>query len=203
MPSSWERSSTTPFPEEGQSGNGSELPLIYRGGHGGGGNSGGPDVNKTWSKTFGCKANAQQLMSSVQNNMAQFADNRNTIFAANFPSQPIQLGGQYVIQPGLNPHTSDGYVLPTGTLVVTVTSQSANGWTFTTDPSRHYFDGTVSFSATNVGNGNVTFSVTAKANYANRFAAVFGKIIQAGENSTWNNLLNNVQNVCKSDLGVK
>lgn len=39
-------------------------------------------------------------MSAVQNDMGQFADNRGTIFSANFPDQPITMGGQYVIQPG-------------------------------------------------------------------------------------------------------
>ena len=102
-------------------------------------------------------------MSAVQNDMGQFADNRGTLFSANFPDQPITMGGQYVIQPGLNTH--DGGQFPTAILAVTVTSQSANSWTFTTNPSQHYFDGTVSFSSTDAGNGNVTFSITANANW--------------------------------------
>jgi hypothetical protein len=140
-------------------------------------------------------------MSAVENNMGQFADNRGYIFAANFPNKPLAIGGQYSIQPGLNPHSRDGSIFPTGTLVVAVTSQSANGWTFTTDPSQHYVNGTVSFSSTNAGNGNITFSITATANYSNLFWAAFGPVIKAGENSTWSNLLGNVQGYCASPIG--
>jgi hypothetical protein len=70
-------------------------------------------------------------------------------------------------------------------------------------PVQHYFDGTVSFSSTDAGNENVTFSVTADANYSNRFWAFFGPLLKAGENSTWSNMLNNVQGFCSSGLGAK
>jgi hypothetical protein len=56
------------------------------------------------------------------------------------------LGGRYAIQPGVNSHSS-GNIFPTGNLLLTVTSESANGLTFATDPSQHYFVGIVSFSA--------------------------------------------------------
>lgn len=59
------------------------------------------------------------------------------------------MSGQYVIRPGLNGH--DGYQLPSANPIVTVTSQSTNGWTFTTDPSRHFFNVTVSFSSITMG----------------------------------------------------
>jgi hypothetical protein len=88
-----------------------------------------------------------------------------------------------------------------GTLVVSVTSQSSNAWTFTTDPSQHYLNGTVSFSSTDAGNGNVTFSITANANYSNVFSAALGLVIKAGENSTWNNMLSSVQGYCASPFG--
>lgn len=159
------------------------------------------DVNKTWSKTFSCNKSATQVMSAVQNDMGQFADNRGTIFSSNFPHVPLTLGGQYAIQPGLNSHDGSGGQFPTGILVVTVTSQSANGWTFTTDPSQHYIDGTVSFSSTTAGGGDIAFSITANGNFANVFSAVFGAIIKAGENSTWNNMLGNVQGYCQSPVG--
>jgi uncharacterized protein RhaS with RHS repeats len=41
------------------------------------------DVHNTWSGTFPCNKSATQVMSAVQNDMGQFADNRNTVFAAN------------------------------------------------------------------------------------------------------------------------
>jgi hypothetical protein len=94
-------------------------------------------------------------------------------------------------------------MLPIGALPVTVTSQSASGWTFTADPTVHYLNGTVSFASSDAGNGNVTFSVTATGNFSSPFWSVLGPVIKAGENSTWNNLLNNLQNSCKSNLGLK
>jgi hypothetical protein len=81
------------------------------------------DINKTWSKTFPCNKSAQQVKSAAQNDMSQFANNRGSVFAANFPNQPLTMAGQYAIQPGLNSHSSDGGIFPTGTLAVTVTSQ--------------------------------------------------------------------------------
>jgi RHS repeat-associated protein len=154
-----------------------------------------PDINNTWSQTLSCNKSATQVMSAVQNDMNQFAKNRGYFFAANFPNQPIRMGARYFIQPGVNSH--NGGEFPTGVLLVTVTSQSANGWTFTTDPSHHYFDGTVSFSSTDAGNGNITFSVTANANYSSPFWSFLGPIIKAGEGSTWNNMLKNVQSYCQ------
>jgi RHS repeat-associated protein len=144
------------------------------------------DINKTWSGDFSCNKSATQLMSAVQSDMSHFANNRGLIFAANFPGR-ISPGARLAIQPGLNSH--DGLIIPTGTLIVKVTSETANGWTFTTDPSQHYFDGTISFSATDTGSGNVNFSVTANANYSSRFWSLFGPALKAGENSTWGNLI--------------
>jgi hypothetical protein len=139
-----------------------------------------------------------------QNDMGQFADNAGTIFAANFPNQPLVMGGQYLIQPGFNAH--NGSIIPSpgnwvfgsaGYLSVAVSSIDQNGWTFTTDPSQHYFDGTVSFSSTDAGDGNVEFSIAANANYSGNFWSLLSPIISAGEDSTWNNMLNSVQGYCQ------
>jgi len=136
-------------------------------------------------------------MSAVQNDMGQFADNRGTLFSANFPNQPITPGGEYVIQPGLNTH--DGGQFPMANLVVTTTSESANGWTFTTDPAHHFFNGTVSFSSTEAGDGNITFSVNVDANWVSQtLRYTFGPIILAGESSTWNNMMSNILAYCQS-----
>jgi RHS repeat-associated protein len=171
------------------------------GGQRGRGEKGGNrQINKPFKRTFPCNKSAQQVMGAVQNDMGQFADNRGTVFSANFPVQPITMGGRYLIQPGLNSH--DGGQLPMANLVVTVTSQSANGWTFTTDPSQHFFDGTVSFSSTDAGSGNITFSILVNANWVSPFTQyTIGPVILAGENSTWNNMLGNVQGYCQSPIG--
>jgi hypothetical protein len=52
---------------------------------------------------------------------------------------------------------------------VAVTSLSPSGWTFTADPSQHFLDGTVRFSATNAGNGNINLSITTQGNYTSYF----------------------------------
>jgi hypothetical protein len=97
--------------------------------------------------------------------------------------------------------TATSGTLPVGNLVVTVTSQSATGWTFTTDPSRHYFDGTVSFSAYDAGSGNISFSITANADWVSPVTRyTVGVMILAGEDSTWNNMLNKVQGYCTSPI---
>ncbi len=89
-------------------------------------------INKTWSQTFPCNKSAQGVMSAVQNDMGQFADNSGPFFGANFPNQPITMGGQYSIQPGVMNNTANmfgstsGGMLPVANLVVTVTSESAN-----------------------------------------------------------------------------
>lgn len=148
-------------------------------------------------------------MSAVQNDMGQFADNRGSTFFAKFPDQPITMGSRYSIQPGVMIYSANMYstaprggVLPVGNLVVTVTAESANGWTFTTDPSHHYFNGTVSFSSNDAGSGNVTFSITANANWVSSFTHyTLGPAILAGENSTWNNMINKVQAYCASPGG--
>ena len=166
------------------------------------------DVYKTWTKTFACNKTVSGVMSAVQNDMGQFADNQGLFFGAYFPDQPITMGGRYTIQPGVMNNTANMYgrrsggMFPMTNLVVTVTSQSAIGWTFTTDPSHHYFDGTVSFSSTDAGNGNVTFSITPNANWVSPFTHyTIGPMILAGENSTWNNMLSNIQGYCASPTG--
>jgi hypothetical protein len=165
-------------------------------------------INKTWSKTFPCNQSATQVMSAVQNDMGQFADN-NGFFAANLPDQPLTIGGQYSIQPGITMMSNDALsnpvtfgMLPVANLVVNVTSESANGWTFTTVPSQHFFDGTVSFSSTDAGSGNITFSVRVNANWVSPFTHyTIGPVIMAGENSTWNNMVSNVQAYCQAPVG--
>jgi len=147
--------------------------------------------------TFPCNGNAQQLMSVMQNNMNLFAGNRSTFFAADFPVQPIQIGAAYHIVPGIN--AGNGYEFPTAILAVTVTAQTPNSWTFTTDPSQHYFNGTVTFATSNAGAGNVSLSVTANANFVSPVTKyTIGPLIKAGENSTWNNMLKAAQAYCEA-----
>jgi hypothetical protein len=72
----------------------------------------------------------------------------------------------------------------------------AGGGTRVAQTTHHFFNGTVAFSAA-ADNGNVNFMITVNANFVNKFTQyAFGGIIRAGEDSTWSNLLTNVQNYC-------
>jgi len=117
-----------------------------------------------------------------------------------FPSQPLRNGQSYSIWAGAMVPSGSGAPTFVGkTLSVTVTAQTSNAWVFTTDPAHHFFNGTIAFVAADAGNGNVTFSVTADANWASNWYRIppLAQIITGGENSTWNNLLDNVQAYCK------
>ena len=167
---------------------------------GGGGGTGAAveplDISTTWQATFPCSESATQLMSDVQGNMGQFADNTSPLTFSVFPSQPLQKGGNYDIYAGpFIPGTVD----MSKDLKVTVTAQTPNAWVFTTDPAHHFFNGTIAFIATNAGNGNVTFSIAADANWASIWWQIPGlsQTIKAGESTTWNNLLNNLEAHCK------
>jgi len=91
-----------------------------------------------------------------------------------------------------NPCTS----APCRPLVVIVASRAPNSWMFTTVLAQHLFNGTIALMASDAGSGNVNFVITANANFANPLYKLVGSIIRAGEESTWNNLLNNVQSYC-------
>ncbi|MFB3922568.1 MAG: RHS repeat domain-containing protein [Terriglobia bacterium] len=194
QPDDGETIDTDDLPGSGPTPGGSR-PGGGRGGAGGGRGAEPLDVSKTWQDTFPCSESATDLMSDFKSNMARFADNSGPFFAAQFPTAPIVQGQSYLVIPGVS--TRRGDFLPTGVLEVKVTSQTANSWTFTTNPQQHYINGTVTFMASDAGNGNVNFVVTANGNFTSFFNKyVLGSTIRAGEDSTWNNLLNNVKGRC-------
>lgn len=151
------------------------------------------DVSKTWQATFPCSMPATGLMSTVQSDFSRFASYRGYPHSAEFSSGPITPGGTLVITPTYRPTLS---LAVSTSLEVTVTSQTANSWAFTTVPGRHAMSGTVTFMAADVGQGNVNFAITVNANFASLGNRLIGHFIRGGENSVWSNLLKNVQNSC-------
>ena len=134
----------------------------------------------------------------MKSDLSKFANNNCFVFNADFTNTgPIKTGNLALIIPAV-PLTNGS--LPAKGLMVTVTSETPNSWTFTSDPNRHWLNGTVTFMASDVPGGSVSFVVTVNANYTSRLASLLGPAIERGENSTWNNLLDNVQGFCK---GVK
>ncbi|HET9180462.1 MAG TPA: RHS repeat-associated core domain-containing protein [Terriglobia bacterium] len=157
-----------------------------------------PDISKTWSRTFPCAESATQLMSDVQNDFGAFASNPLGPFIAKFPDQPLRMGNSYDIYAGLFMFNDAGPVY-LNDLRVKVTAQIPNAWVFTTDPAHHVFDGTIAFIASSAGHGQVSFSITASANFTswlNKY--ILGSTIRAGEESTWTNLLDKVQTHCSA-----
>jgi hypothetical protein len=81
---------------------------------------------------------------------------------------------------------------------VNVQSMTSNQLVFTSNAGHVLYPATVSFSASNAGNGSITF--TTNVNGATN--GLFGTLKfypgggRAGETSTWNNLLNNVGKFC-------
>jgi hypothetical protein len=80
---------------------------------------------------------------------------------------------------------------------VQVTAISATSFTFTTLPGHVLYPATISFSATNGANGQLTFGINVNGNFSN---ATSGALYNLGgsnlENNIWNNVLSNVQKDC-------
>ena len=153
------------------------------------------DISETWQSTFACSETATQLMSSFQSNMNQFAGNSGFPFASQFP-RAINLGDTLTINVGL--HLLPSNFAAMKGLEVSVTSVTPNSFMFQTNPQQHFFNGTIAFMASDAGNGNVNFDITANANLASKWEIPIAPLIELEEGSTWNNLLNNLRNHCHS-----
>jgi hypothetical protein len=63
---------------------------------------------------------------------------------------------------------------------------------------QHPLSGTISFSATDAGDGDITFSINVNANFSGVLSEG-GYYLLGGssfENNIWNNLLNDIQGAC-------
>jgi len=168
------------------------------GGNNGGGAGPGLDISKSWQRTVPCTQGAQSLISDLTSDFASFANNPGPGPSAQFLTNgPIQQGGTVLIAAGASLTSNPNNSVPANLLAVTVSTVTPNSWTFVTNPAQHYFNGTITFMASDVPGGQVNFVVTANANYANTASWLLGPLIKAGENSTWNNLLSNIQAHCK------
>jgi hypothetical protein len=82
---------------------------------------------------------------------------------------------------------------------VTVASVSATSFSFTTNPGHVLYPANISFSATNVGPGQINFSINVNGNFASFLTRA---AYYAGgnnlEDNIWNHMLGNVQRACSA-----
>jgi RHS repeat-associated protein len=176
-------------------------PIVPPGGEGGGGGGGKAPrtVVRSFPKTFSCNATSQQLTSAIENNFWQLADytgtggslSSYTLFApaAIVPGQTVDItAGVELLGGAIDAHNWQ----------VTVGNVSPTSFTFNTVQGQHgFYPGSVTFSVTPAGNGQLTFSVNVNATYANFAYWAGGKLYgETAEGNTWNNLANNVASFC-------
>jgi hypothetical protein len=87
---------------------------------------------------------------------------------------------------------------------VTVQNVSTTSFTFKTNPGHILYPGSISFSATDIGNGRISASVVAKGNYADTPSWIFFDYMggKQFESDVWNNFLDNLQRSCGSLMKV-
>ncbi|HLZ93467.1 MAG TPA: hypothetical protein VKQ28_17305, partial [Candidatus Acidoferrum sp.] len=141
----------------------------------GGGNR---SVNKAYVKTFPCSTNAVGLMSNVENNFASFANYQPSSGDAFtiFSPGPVSRGGRLLIDAQLPQGNFEGVTgipfsaLSGTTSAVQVANVMPTTFSFQTVQGQHpFYPGTVTFAATDAGNGQITFSVNVSSDFANLF----------------------------------
>jgi RHS repeat-associated protein len=147
-------------------------------------------VTKSYNIDVPYDKSASGLMGDVEGNFASFGnytgsfDGLSTTLSFNVPSGGISTGSVIQI-----PHTTLGITLNDS---VTVTQASATSFTFATNPA-HPLDATISFTAQDMGNGFVGFSVSIAGQTSNGlWSLFFGAGGSSFEDSVWNNFLNQV-----------
>jgi RHS repeat-associated protein len=154
-------------------------------------------VVRNFSRTFPCSSNAAQVMSALENNFASFGDNSGGTGLSTFSiftPGPVSPGEKLTINVGLQ---ASGHTYAYNDVSVVVQSATSSSLVFQSTPNHVLYPASVAFSASNAGNGAITFttSVNARTNgVSGSFKFLFGG--RAGETSTWNNLLNQVSKFC-------
>lgn len=189
----------------GGGGMGHPAPLIGPGSlgpHGGGG------VHKNFSGTFNCNTDAAGVINQLGSNFSQFANLVTNFGPAGIPAAtgivtfgngPVTQGATIDISQTtlvMNPFNFSIYA-NTLNVSVTVASVSSTSFTFAANPGHVLYPASISFSAVDSGDGQVSFSVQVNGDFAN---AADEALYYAGgsnlENQIWNNLKNNVQKLC-------
>jgi RHS repeat-associated protein len=162
-------------------------------------NAGGPPlhgipINRKFSKNFACSSSASQVMNALESNFSGFANQTSGNTFSIFTPGPVSIGQQVDINVGLQLF---GQVVAYNDVSVTVQSASSSSLVFQSTPSHVLYPATVSFSASNIGNGQINFTTTVNATTNGALGTIeFYPFGMAGETATWNNLLANVGQFC-------
>ncbi len=155
-------------------------------------------VQRTFQRTFQCSSSASGVMNALESNFASFANNPasgNFSTFSIFTPGPASPGGQIGIDVGVQ---VGGHTIGYSDVSVTVQSATSSQLVFQSDPGHVLYPATVSFSASDAGNGSITFTTSVNATTNGLWGTAQFYLLggRAGETSTWNNLLNNVAGFC-------
>jgi RHS repeat-associated protein len=155
------------------------------------------DVKRRFSKTFKCKSNASGVMAALENNFSSFADNPSpgglSTFAI-FTPGPVSPGQTLDINVGIQ---AFGRTVAYNDVSVVVQSSTPSQLVFQSTSSHVLYPATVSFSASDVGDGSINFTTSVDAT-TNGLLGTFQFLLggRAGETNTWTNLLSQVGKFC-------
>jgi RHS repeat-associated protein len=124
------------------------------------------DFTKSYPKQIPCSLNAAQVMTQVESNFAQFGNFSTTgplgiseSVSFSPPAGPLQVGESIPITVVAGPATIN--------TSVTVTAESSTSMTFTTVPGHMFYPANITFSATNAGNGSISFNISIQGDFPN------------------------------------
>ena len=166
------------------------------------------DVVKSYSRTFGCKSSASDMIRQLRGNFARFGDYSGLFGPFGIPGAfgDIRFGRGAVIA-GQSipifltmflplPGTGGFVAVPYQTSVI-VREATAQGFTFDTVPGHVLNPASITFFATDVGNGQISFEIQISGDFANNPAGILFDLGGSNlENNLWNNLLNNIERSC-------
>jgi len=175
-----------------------DAPDSGRGNSGSAAANNGFHVQRTFQRTFQCSSSASGVMNALESNFASFANNPasgNFSTFSIFTPGPASPGGQIGIDVGVQ---VGGHTIGYSDVSVTVQSATSSQLVFQSDPGHVLYPATVSFSASDAGNGSITFTTSVNATTNGLWGTAQFYLLggRAGETSTWNNLLNNVAGFC-------
>jgi hypothetical protein len=133
-------------------------------------------------------------MRALENNFAFFANNNGDHTFAIFTPGPLSPGDTVQIAVGLK---LLGQVVASTVVSVTVKSVTDSHLVFSSDPGHVLYPATVTFSAQDAGNGQVTFTTAVDAQTNGELGTIeFLTGGKAGETNTWNHLLEAINKLC-------
>jgi RHS repeat-associated protein len=171
------------------------------GGRGGGGVGSYGSFDRQWGGTFPCNKTAAQVASYVETNFATLAS---TVVPAYGSENVVTFSAPRGITAGASVWASVATMVNTSVFHVpiaqaqlTVLSAGATGFVLTPNAAVSPLQGTLGFFFAQQGAGQISFAISAHADFTSplaRFLSRAGQIIESG---IWNNLIDEVKSYCK------